>query len=146
MLFKKNNKFVRRLYKIFFVIYFVREGRGVCEKVFCCFCLYNLFYFCSCTADTSGESYELTSENWHGVLKGGAEVSLSFSDNTAKLTLKSGEDEITIDGLYVIDENSFIIFNQEFKQSYNFDYTVSGDKLTLGYCGNQIEIEKQVEN
>ena len=56
------------------------------------------------------------------------------------------KDKITIDGLYVIDENSFIIFNQEFKQSYNFDYTVSGDKLTLGYCGNQIEIEKQVEN
>ena len=143
MLFKKNNKFVRRLYKIFFVIYFVREGRGVCEKVFVCIIC---FIFCSCTADTSGESYELTSENWHGVLKGGAEVSLSFSDNTAKLTLKSGEDEITIDGLYVIDENSFIIFNQEFKQSYNFDYTVSGDKLTLSYCGNQIEIEKQVEN
>ena len=116
------------------------------KKFFAVFVCIICFIFCSCTADTSGESYELTSESWHGVLKGGAEVSLSFSDNTAKLTLKSGEDEITIDGLYVIDENSFIIFNQEFKQSYNFDYTVSGDKLTLGYCGNQIEIEKQVEN
>ena len=116
------------------------------KKFFAVFVCIICFTFCSCTADTSGESDELTSENWHGVLKGGAEVILSFSDNTAKLTLKSGEDEITIDGLYVIDENSFIIFNQEFKQNYNFDYTVSGDKLTLGYCGNQIEIEKQVEN
>ena len=74
------------------------------KKFFAVFVCIICFIFCSCTADTSGESYELTSENWHGVLKGGAEVSLSFSDNTAKLTLKSGEDKITIDGLYVIDD------------------------------------------
>ena len=95
------------------------------------------FVFCSCTADTSGESFEITSENWYGKLKGGAEVSLN---------LKSGEDEMVINGLYVIDDSSFIIFNQEFKQSYNFNYTVSGNKLVLDYCGKQIEIEKQGEN
>ena len=104
------------------------------------------FVFCSCTADTSGESFEITSENWYGKLKGGAEVSLNFSDNQAELKLKSGEDEMVINGLYVIDDSSFIIFNQEFKQSYNFNYTVSGNKLVLDYCGKQIEIEKQGEN
>lgn len=104
------------------------------------------FAFCSCTADTSGESFEITSENWYGKLKGGAEVSLNFSDNQAELKLKSGEDEMVINGLYVIDDSSFIIFNQEFKQSYNFNYTVSGNKLVLDYCGKQIEIEKQGEN
>lgn len=103
------------------------------------------FFFCSCTADTSGESYELTSEKWHGVLKGGAEVSLEFSQNTAQLTLKSGEDEIVINGLYAIDDSYFIIFNQEYKQSYSFNYTVNGSKLLLDYCGNEIEIEKQSE-
>lgn len=101
--------------------------------------------FCSCTADTSGQSYELTSEKWHGVLKGGAEVSLEFSDKIAQLTLKSGDDEMVINGLYVIDDSCFIIFNQEFKQSYSFDYTVNGSKLLLDYCGNQIEIEKLSE-
>ncbi len=104
------------------------------------------FVFCSCTADTSGESFEITSENWYGKLKGGAEVSLNFSGNQAELKLKSGEDEMVINGLYVIDDSSFIIFNQEFKQSYNFNYTVSGNKLVLDYCGKQIEIEKQGEN
>ena len=104
------------------------------------------FAFCSCTADTSGESFEITNENWYGKLKGGAEVSLNFSGNQAELKLKSGEDEMVINGLYVIDDSSFIIFNQEFKQSYNFNYTVSGNKLVLDYCGKQIEIEKQGEN
>ena len=85
------------------------------------------FVFCSCTADTSGESFEITSENWYGKLKGGAEVSLNFSDNQAELKLKSGEDEMVINGLYV-------------------NYTVSGNKLVLDYCGKQIEIEKQGEN
>lgn len=110
--------------------------------ILCVICL----TLCSCTADTLGQSYELTSEKWHGELKGGAEVSLEFDDNTAKLTLKSGEDEITINGLYAIDESCFIIFNQEFKQSYSFNYTVNGSKLVLDYCGKEIEIEKQAEN
>ncbi len=104
------------------------------------------FILCSCTANTSGQSYELTSEKWCTTLKGGAEVSLEFSENTAVLKLKSGEDEITINGLYAIDDSCFIIFNQEFKQSYSFNYTVNGETLVLDYCGNQIEIKKQVEN
>ena len=40
------------------------------KKFFAVFVCIICFIFCSCTADTSGESYELTSENWHGVLKG----------------------------------------------------------------------------
>lgn len=104
------------------------------------------FMFCSCMADTSGQSYELSNEKWYGVLNGGAEVSLEFSDNTATLKLKSGEDEINLNGLYVIDDTTFIIFNQEFKQSYSFNYTVNGDTLVLEYCGNKIEIEKYTEN
>lgn len=109
--------------------------------IICAVCI----VFCSCTADTSGEIYEITSEKWYGKLDGGAEVSLEFSDKTAQLTLKSGEDKITINGLYVVDDSSFVIFNEEFKQSYIFNYTVNGSKLMLDYCSNQIEIEKQVE-
>ena len=115
------------------------------KKLSVVFALIVCFSLCSCTADTSGESYELTSEKWHGVLKGGAEISLEFSQNTAQLTLKSGENEIVINGLYAIDDSCFIIFNQEYKQSYSFNYTVNGSKLLLDYCGNQIEIEKQSE-
>ncbi len=112
------------------------------KKLFAFVLIISCLALCSCTTDTSGESYELTSEKWYGKLKGGAEVSLEFSENAANLKLKSGNDEIAIKGYYAIDDNSFMIFNDEFKQSYSFGYTVNGNKLNLKYCQNEIEIEK----
>ena len=49
-------------------------------------------------ADTTGYSYELTSSEWGATLKGGAEVKLSFNEDTALLSLQNGDLKSEIKG------------------------------------------------
>ncbi len=102
------------------------------------FCL----IFCSCTADTSGYKNELTSKCWSAELEGGAQAELSFNGDTAALSLKSGEETAKIEGRYIADDKTLVIFMPEIAQNYTFEYTPKGNTLELKYNGNAITMSE----
>ena len=112
------------------------------KKVVALFYLIICVMFCSCTQNTSGYSYELTSSKWKTTLNGGAEVSLSFSDDTANFTIKNSDKSTQIKGKFIADEETFVIFVPEICQNYGFAYVPKGNTLDISYNGNTITLEK----
>lgn len=103
------------------------------KKLIAVFPIIICLVFTSCMADTTGYSSELTSSDWKATLKGGAEVKLSFDEETAMFSMKNGEAESEIKGKYIVDEIMFVIFVPEISQNYGFEYTPKGDTLDLKY-------------
>lgn len=97
---------------------------------------------CSCTADTSGYSRELTSSEWSARLDGGAEVKLEFTDSNACFSISNANKKTEIKGKYIVDESTFVIFVPDISMNYSFDYTPKGKTLDLTYNGNTITLDK----
>lgn len=99
-----------------------------------------LFSFSSCSQDTSGYVYELTSHKWSADFVTGANIKLSFFGDKANLEINSGDSNTKIDGKYIADENSFTIFEPEIFQNYEFSYWINGNKLKLKYDNKTVEM------
>lgn len=96
-------------------------------------CIMIAFVCCSCTADTSGYSYELTSKSWEANLECGGRVELSFDKGNAVLCLENGELKKQISGKYIADETSFVIFATDLSYNYKFNYIPYGNTMELTY-------------
>lgn len=91
----------------------------------------------------SGYIDELTSFAWKADLKGGGQVSLTFSGDTAALHLENGGESDTIEGKYLADQTQLVIFDPLLGQNYGFDYVPQGDTLLLSMNGSAVTLEKQ---
>ena len=91
----------------------------------------------------SGYIDELTGYAWQAEFKGGGQVSLSFSGDTAALHLENGGANETIEGRYLADQSQLIIFDPSIGQNYGIDYVPQGEKLQLSMNGNAVTLEKQ---
>lgn len=116
------------------------------KKFVALFYLIICIMFCSCTQNTSGYSYELTSSKWKSTLEGGAEVSLSFDNEIASLSIKNSDKSTQIKGKFIADEETFVIFVPEICQNYGFSYAPKGNTLDITYNDNTISLEKVSEN
>lgn len=108
------------------------------KKIVIVLCIMLAFVCCSCTVNTSGYSYELTSSLWEANLEGGGRVELFFNDGNAVLTLENGDLKKQISGKYIADESTFVIFDSDISYNYKFDYIPKGNSLELTY--NNMEI------
>lgn len=108
------------------------------KKIVVVFCIMFALVCCSCTADTSGYTYELTSKSWKANSEGGGIAELTFNEDTATLVLENGDLKKQISGKYIADETSFVIFASDLPYNYKFDYVPSGNTLTLTY--NSMEL------
>lgn len=100
------------------------------------------FLLCSCSADTSGYSNELTSSGWTAELDGGGKINLSFNGDNALLILQSGKDKTELCGKYVVDDTTLVIFVPNLYQNYTFEYVPHGKKLDLSYNGSKITLSR----
>lgn len=100
------------------------------------------FVFSACTTDTSGYVNELKSSKWTAKLEGGAEVNLEFSEDTAILKIQNSDITTEIEGSYIADQNSLVIFMPDVAQNYTFTYTPKGNKLDLTYNNSTITLNK----
>ena len=100
------------------------------------------FLLCSCSADTSGYSNELTSSGWTAELDGGGRISLSFDGDNASLIMISGKDKAELCGKYVVDDTMLVIFVPKLYQNYTFEYVPHGKKLDLSYNGSKITLNR----
>ena len=91
----------------------------------------------------SGYIDELTGYAWQAEFKGGGQVSLTFSGDTASLHLENGGESETIEGKFLADQSQLIIFDPSLGQNYGFDYMPQGDTLLLGMNGSTVTLEKQ---
>lgn len=101
------------------------------------------FLFCSCTANTSGYSAELTQNKWSAKLKNGTDVNLYFENDTACLRIKSEKEVAEIKGKYAVDDKTFVIFVPNIKQNYSFGYVPYGKNLELSYKGSKIKLQSK---
>ncbi len=97
--------------------------------------------FSGCAADVSGRVSELISCSRSAVLESGAEVSLSFSEDTATLAIKSRDETTVIQGRYLADDDNLVIFMPEIGQNYCFAYTPRGNELELTYDGGSVVLK-----
>lgn len=96
-----------------------------------------------CSSDTSGYVAELTSDSWSAELEGGGVVSLSFDGGFACLDLHSNNLNQQINGRFIADDSSFVIFMPEISQNYSFDYVTKGNSLELSYNNYTITLNCQ---
>ncbi len=99
--------------------------------------------YASCTTDTTGYQYELTSSHWSAEEKGSSHMYLYFDDENAYLTAKSGNDEINIIGKYLADNESFVVFNTSYPENFKFYYELNGENLSLTYGDGTIVLKRQ---
>lgn len=102
----------------------------------------SVLLLCSCTTDTSGYKTELVSSKWYALLDGGAEVNLSFDDDTACFCINNAEKSCKIEGKYIADDKTFVIFVPEIAQNYGFSYTPKNSTLELGFGEHYITLER----
>ena len=112
------------------------------KKLVVCIMLLSVM-LCGCSCRSSGNPSELTKYTWHAQRDGGGEITLTFKGETAKLTLKNGDETAAIAGKLLADDNSFVIFDTELKQNYAFSYTPRGELLDLTFEGNTIEMKAE---
>lgn len=112
------------------------------KKFVALFLIIFIFSLCSCTTATSSYKSELISSSWHTTLEGGAEVSLTFDDEIAALDISSTDKSCKIEGKYIADEQTLVIFVPKIAQNYGFSYTPKNSTLTLSFEGNSITLEK----
>lgn len=100
------------------------------------------FLLCSCSADTSGYSHELTCNSWSAELDGGGKINLSFDGDNASVILQSGKDKTELCGKYVADDTTLVIFVPNLYRNYTFEYVPHGKKLDLSYNGSKITLNR----
>ncbi len=100
-----------------------------------------LVVFCGCARTSPGNTSELTQYVWTASLKGGGEVRLELDGETARLEMSCGGEKEVIEGRYLADETSFVIFDSDAEQNYRFEYVPRGKKLDLTYKSHTIEMQ-----
>ncbi|MEE1219984.1 MAG: hypothetical protein U0L20_08690 [Ruminococcus sp.] len=112
------------------------------KKLVILLCILFSCLFSSCSTDTSGYVYELTSESWKAELDGGGKLSLEFDENYAVMNLENGGTKTVIKGEYVADDKMFIIFMPEISRNYAFEYIPKGNTLDLVYNNALITLKR----
>lgn len=97
---------------------------------------------CTQTIENCGD--ELTLNSWSATLDNGVDVSLSFSDLSAKLILsKDNISDVVISGLCEISSNQLVIFDKKTGSFYAFEYQVFYDCVELSYADSTIKLFKK---
>lgn len=85
---------------------------------------------------------ELMANEWFADDKFGKEISLSFTQDTAELKVKTNDFSCKLIGTALVDEQTVKIFDNTLKQTYSFDYNLYGDKIEITYDENTVVLNK----
>ena len=103
------------------------------KKFVALLCFFSITMLCGCSVDTSGYKYELVSNVWEAEPDSGARAVLQFDGDIATLELSNGDLQRKIEGKYIADDNTLVIFMPELKYNYSFEYEPKGNTLELKY-------------
>lgn len=98
---------------------------------------------CGCTSkEISTQADEITMSTWeyNGLYNTYARI--SFSENSADITISSNDDYCRIQGICVFGDNCFTVSDNTLKRLFVFGYTFNGNTLSLNYNGSDITLKK----
>lgn len=104
--------------------------------------------FCSCTQRTIiDKPDEVMINSWSGSGKYSTTVFLSFDGTRASLDIHSmGGAKTRFYGDCVVDDRKIRLTDSHLKKSFEFDYDIKGDEMTLSYNGGTINLHKEQPN
>ena len=100
--------------------------------------------FCSCTQPAiTDKTDELRVNSWSGTGEYSTKVFLSFNGTNASFDVQSmGGAKTSFYGDCVVDDSKIRLTDSRLKKSFEFDYDIQGNKMTLTYDGGTINLEK----
>ena len=96
----------------------------------------------ACSRTIRSQRDEIAVFIWSGELENGKSAQLSFDDRKAYFTASGDDYELAIRGVCQIDDECFVILDEETHNTYCFDYILHGDSLELTYSGGTIILDK----
>ncbi len=102
-----------------------------------------IILLCGCTQQQiTNTADELTMYSWSNIDKYNKEITLSFKEDVATLSIKTPDYSGVVTGTAIINESSIIISDNTLKQNLTFDYVLYGNKIDLKYNESTIELRK----
>ncbi len=101
-----------------------------------------VFILSGCTRSVKGRSDELRMYDWQSEFDNGNTVSLSFDGSDATLIIVNDDHTLDISGLCAIDNESFVIFDENSDTNFAFDYKLYGDRVELSADNGTISLKK----
>ncbi|MCQ4114980.1 hypothetical protein [Ruminococcus sp. zg-921] len=100
--------------------------------------------FCSCTQSAvTDKADELRINSWSGNGEYSTKVFLSFDGSKASFNVQSmGGAKTSFYGDCFINDNKIRLTDNRLKKSFEFNYDIEGDKMTLTYSGGTINLHK----
>lgn len=99
---------------------------------------------CVPVADTPAD--EFRQYDWSAETNGECEISLSFDELHATLTLEKKDVSLKISGICALTDHKLTIFDEESANGQTFDYKLYGDRVELSFEGGTLELFKEDEN
>lgn len=102
-----------------------------------CMCLSCLS---GCRAVVVNSADELTFRSWEAETLSGVRAELKFEVNSASLVIYDAQGEVLADvrGALAIDGENFYITDDSLCKTFDFGYTVYGDKAEVTYLGESL--------
>ena len=100
------------------------------------------FGLSACTRVIENASDELKMYHWACEEENGSQISLSFEDTDARLTVENEAFSMNIEGLCIADDDSFTICDSKSKNNYTFGYQLYGDRVELSFGSGMITLDK----
>ena len=100
------------------------------------------FGLSACTRVIENASDELKMYHWACEEENGSQISLSFEDTDACLTVENEAFSMNIEGLCIADDDSFTICDSKSKNNYTFGYQLYGDRVELSFGSGMITLDK----
>ena len=104
------------------------------------------FLLCSCTRVVRSEKDEITMFSWYSELDNGNKLSLSFGEDEALFNAENDGFSMEISGYYLIDDERFVIFDEDTKMDYTFIYKLHGDRVELSFGDGTITLDKRKDD
>ena len=97
---------------------------------------------CGCERVVRGPRDEITMFSWRGELDNGNIVSLVFSGDSAVLRAVNGDYTLDVSGICLVDDEGFVICDEQTEMNYVFRYILHGDCVELSYGDGTITLDK----
>lgn len=105
-----------------------------------------IILMCSCSRVVKNTADEIRLNEWSTDLKNNFNVSLKFNDDKARFIIrKKNNIYCEISGTSFMDKRALMIFDENDKRNYTFDYKLNGNILALKYDGGSVRL-KRVKN
>lgn len=102
-----------------------------------------VMFMCSCSQNVDTPGRMLRSNTWCSDNKNSGNISLSFKDDNAIISIWDKDYKSTITGLTIVTDNEIRITDEKTLSDFSFAYDIKGDSVDLSYQNKKVHLYKQ---